>query len=53
MLTAGIAGAVFSLSMETVQYFLPYRYSSVIDVAANTLGAVLGGSVEALMRRRQ
>ena len=41
---AAVAGAagLFSLLMETVQFWLPARYSSVIDVAANTVGALLG-----------
>jgi glycopeptide antibiotics resistance protein len=51
MLVAGVAGALFSLTMETVQYVLPYRYSSVVDVAADTLGVLLGASGEAVSRR--
>jgi glycopeptide antibiotics resistance protein len=38
----GIAAGLFSLLMETVQFWLPARYSSVLDVAANTVGALLG-----------
>lgn len=34
--------AVLSLTVETVQYFLPTRYSSAIDVLTNTLGGFLG-----------
>jgi glycopeptide antibiotics resistance protein len=34
--------AVLSLTVETVQYFLPTRYSSAIDVLTNTLGSFLG-----------
>lgn len=51
MLAAGVAGALFSLTMETVQYVLPYRYSSMVDVAADTLGVLLGASGEAVSRR--
>jgi VanZ family protein len=40
------AVACFSLVMETVQYFLPSRYSSAIDVAADALGAGLGAWLE-------
>jgi VanZ family protein len=40
------AVALFSLLMETVQYFLPTRYSSAIDVAANAFGGGLGGWFE-------
>jgi VanZ family protein len=41
LLTAGGCGAL-SLAAETVQFFIPSRHSSVIDVVANTLGAFLG-----------
>ena len=34
--------ALFSLGMETVQFFIPSRYSSVVDVLTDTAGAVLG-----------
>jgi glycopeptide antibiotics resistance protein len=34
--------AVFSLSVETAQYFIVTRYSSFLDVLANTLGGALG-----------
>jgi len=44
LLTAGGCGAL-SLSAETVQFFLSSRYSSVIDVVANTTGALLGAVV--------
>jgi VanZ family protein len=44
LLTAGGCGAL-SLSAETVQFFLPSRHSSVIDVVANTGGAFLGAVV--------
>jgi glycopeptide antibiotics resistance protein len=37
-----VAAGLFSLLMETVQFWLPARYSSALDVAANTLGALLG-----------
>lgn len=38
-------GAVFSLAVETVQFFIPSRYSSLIDVLTNTGGAVLGAVI--------
>jgi VanZ family protein len=41
-----IAVAVFSLTMETVQYFLPSRYSSFIDVITNSLGGAVGAWLE-------
>jgi glycopeptide antibiotics resistance protein len=37
--------ALLSLAVETLQYFLPSRYSSLIDVLANTTGALLGALV--------
>ena len=37
--------AVFSLMMETVQLFLPGRVSSLVDLLANTSGALLGALV--------
>jgi glycopeptide antibiotics resistance protein len=42
LLRAVILAAAFSLTMETVQAWLPNRYSSVVDVLANTLGATIG-----------
>jgi VanZ family protein len=38
--------ALYSLTMETVQYFLPTRYSSIIDVVADTAGGSLGAWIE-------
>ena len=43
----GAIAGLFSLSMESVQYFvLTYRYSSIVDVAANTAGALMGALAE-------
>lgn len=39
---ATIAAAVLSLSMETLQNYLPSRISSNVDFALNTLGALAG-----------
>jgi glycopeptide antibiotics resistance protein len=39
--------AALSLTMETLQFFVPSRYSSLIDVLANTTGAVVGAVVVA------
>ena len=47
LLRAVILAAAFSLTMETVQAWLPNRYSSVVDVLANTLGATIGAWLEA------
>ena len=45
-LVAVVLAAVFSLLMETVQAWLPNRYSSAADVMANTLGAAIGAFLE-------
>ena len=42
LVAAVLAAAVFSLLMETLQFWLPARYSSIVDVLANTAGALLG-----------
>jgi glycopeptide antibiotics resistance protein len=34
-----------SLAVETLQFFLPSRYSSLIDVLTNTAGAVIGAVI--------
>jgi len=52
--TIGVAvgiTAVLSLSVETIQYFIATRYSSILDVLANTAGAALGAV--AVRRRRR
>lgn len=49
-IASGVA-AVLSLTVETIQYFIATRYSSIVDVLANTGGAVLG-AIPALLRRR-
>jgi VanZ family protein len=48
---SGVA-ALLSLTVETVQYFIPTRYSSILDVLANTAGAAVG-AITALSRRRR
>ncbi|HEX3178030.1 MAG TPA: VanZ family protein [Methylomirabilota bacterium] len=45
------AAALFSFAMEAVQLWLPGRYSSIVDVAVNTLGAALGAWAEARLGR--
>ena len=51
LVVGGFCG-LFSLAMETVQFFLPSRYSSGIDVLTDTGGAVLGALVAARWARR-
>jgi VanZ family protein len=45
LLTVALAAAI-SLTVEYLQVFLPVRDSSIIDVAANTLGALIGVAVD-------
>ena len=47
--------AILSLTVETTQYFIPSRYSSIVDVLANTAGAFFGAVVglASLGRRRR
>jgi uncharacterized SAM-binding protein YcdF (DUF218 family) len=52
VLTVGLACAVLSLAIETMQYFLATRYSSILDVATNTLGGVVGALIEPLADSR-
>ena len=42
VLTVALVGAVVSVTVETIQHFMPLRYSSISDVAFNTLGTVVG-----------
>ncbi|MCU1522730.1 MAG: VanZ family protein [Arthrobacter sp.] len=42
--TGGVAGMLLSALIELAQFvFLPARYPTLLDVAANTAGAALGG----------
>jgi VanZ family protein len=42
IITVAGAVALYSLVIETIQYFLPNRYSSIVDVVADTVGGSLG-----------
>jgi VanZ family protein len=42
---ATLAGAAFSVAMETAQLFIPTRISSIYDVISNTAGALAGALV--------
>ena len=48
---ASLGAAVLSLSMETLQGFLPSRVPSNLDLALNVLGAWLGGLAAYLLER--
>ena len=45
-----VIGAGLSVSVETIQYFLPQRFSSILDVVFNTLGTAIGALVAQLRR---
>lgn len=46
-----LLGAGLSATIETAQLFAPDRYSSLLDVATNTAGALLGAALFARMSR--
>ena len=48
---SGVLGLVLSFCVELGQYlFLPQRYASVYDLASNTVGALVGGAIVAVVR---
>ena len=47
------AGVTLSFSMETLQMFLPSRAASLIDLLANTGGALAGGLIGGLLVRAE
>ncbi|MBS0293206.1 MAG: VanZ family protein [Proteobacteria bacterium] len=48
---AALAGALLSLSMETLQIYLPRRVPSNMDLALNASGALAGALAAALLER--
>ncbi|HEX7436315.1 MAG TPA: VanZ family protein [Caldimonas sp.] len=46
-----LAGTALSLSMETLQNFLPQRVASNVDLALNALGTTCGAALGALVHR--
>jgi len=49
---AFLFGAVISLSVETVQIFIPARTPSIVDILANTLGSGTGALIYELISAR-
>jgi VanZ family protein len=47
-----LLGAVVSLSIETVQLFIPARTPSIVDILANTGGAGLGAGIYSFISAR-
>jgi VanZ family protein len=51
MLIAGIIGSSLSIGIEIVQFSLPSRVTSLLDIVTNSAGAFLGAIVGALIVR--
>jgi glycopeptide antibiotics resistance protein len=49
--TATAAAALVSFAIEVAQKYIPLRYPSQLDLAANTLGALLGAILAWRFRR--
>ena len=47
-----VLAAAFSLCIETIQYFIATRYSSILDVLANATGAGAGALLAGWRNRR-
>lgn len=41
----GLVGTVTSFSMEVLQFAVPSRSPSIVDISLNALGAILGGAI--------
>lgn len=53
LLLTGLAGGLFSLSMELAQYYDVGRVTSAADICANTLGTIIGAMMaQAIGRAR-
>jgi VanZ family protein len=50
IMAATLGGGLLSLSMESIQMFLPSRTSSNVDLAANILGTALGAALGFVFR---
>ncbi|HXH82517.1 MAG TPA: VanZ family protein [Candidatus Tectomicrobia bacterium] len=48
LLAVVTAGCAFSLGIEVLQFWLPLRFSSWLDVVANTAGAWVGAGIRSL-----
>jgi len=48
-----LAGGVFSLCIEILQGFLPYRSSSMLDVIMNVFGTLIGGVLVFCFSRKE
>jgi VanZ family protein len=52
LLVATLAGTGLSLTMESIQQFLPGRVASIVDLLMNAGGTLLGGLVATLLTRQ-
>jgi VanZ family protein len=50
---AVLAALVLSFALETLQWYLPARDASIVDVAANAAGGLAGGIVAAALARSE
>jgi VanZ family protein len=51
--TAVAVSSLYGAAMEVVQFFLPHRSFSVLDMAANVLGALFGALLYLKMAKRK
>jgi VanZ family protein len=51
IIDAAIIGAAMSFAMESLQMYVPPRVASAMDLAANAIGAALGGLAAAALAR--
>ncbi len=52
LLMSALIAATFALTMESIQSVIPGRYSSLIDVGLDAVGAALGAGLDPLLRGR-
>jgi len=51
VVAAAVIGAAMSFAMESLQMYIPPRVASAMDLAANAVGAMLGGIAAAALAR--
>lgn len=53
MIEVGILAALLSICCELYQIFSPWRYPTMTDVVANTMGALLGAAIGSALRGKK